>query len=160
MLRLIAYISEKLLQEDWYNEEQLATKLYSGLCVLILYLTSKIGIHLKLKIGQPGDVYEQETDRVAEQVMRMSSYTTNKRPSGVSNSLKILHSDAVEPTIQFSKKSNTNNIQNAVPSASGIPQSASIPGLSFAAPSHPFHHGRSPLPQRPVNSNGVCIPLQ
>lgn len=25
----------------------------------------------KLRIGQPGDVYEQEADRVAEQVMRM-----------------------------------------------------------------------------------------
>jgi hypothetical protein len=30
------------------------------------------GIQAKLKVGQPGDVYEQEADRVAEQVMRMS----------------------------------------------------------------------------------------
>jgi hypothetical protein len=126
MLRLIAYISEKLRQEDWYNEEQLATKLYRGLCVLIVFDFAKIGIHPKLKIAQPGDVYEQETDRVAEQVMRMSSYTINKKPSAVSNSLKVFHSDAVEPPIQFSKKSNTNNIQNAVPPASGIPESASI----------------------------------
>jgi hypothetical protein len=29
------------------------------------------GIQAKLKIGQPGDMYEQEADRVAEQVMRM-----------------------------------------------------------------------------------------
>ncbi|MHC1599758.1 MAG: eCIS core domain-containing protein [Candidatus Methanospirareceae archaeon] len=29
------------------------------------------GIQAKLKIGQPGDIYEQEADRVAEQVMRM-----------------------------------------------------------------------------------------
>jgi hypothetical protein len=29
------------------------------------------GIQAKLKVGQPGDVYEQEADRVAEQVMRM-----------------------------------------------------------------------------------------
>ena len=28
-------------------------------------------IQPKLKIGQPGDVYEQEADRVADQVMRM-----------------------------------------------------------------------------------------
>jgi hypothetical protein len=31
----------------------------------------KIGIQPKLKISQPGDEYEQEADRVAEQVMRM-----------------------------------------------------------------------------------------
>jgi hypothetical protein len=30
-----------------------------------------VGIQAKLKVGQPGDVYEQEADRVAEQVMRM-----------------------------------------------------------------------------------------
>jgi len=28
-------------------------------------------IQAKLKVNQPGDVYEQEADRVAEQVMRM-----------------------------------------------------------------------------------------
>jgi len=37
-----------------------------------------ICIHLKLKTGQPGDVYEREADIVAEQVMRISSYTINK----------------------------------------------------------------------------------
>ena len=30
-----------------------------------------MGIQAKLKVGQPGDIYEQEADRVAEQVMRM-----------------------------------------------------------------------------------------
>jgi hypothetical protein len=29
-------------------------------------------IQTKLRIGQPGDIYEQEADRVAEQVMQMS----------------------------------------------------------------------------------------
>ncbi len=29
------------------------------------------GIQAKLKVGQPGDVYEQEADRIAEEVMRM-----------------------------------------------------------------------------------------
>ncbi|MGB3459402.1 MAG: DUF4157 domain-containing protein [Halobacteriota archaeon] len=29
------------------------------------------GIQAKLKVGQPGDIYEQEADRVADQVMRM-----------------------------------------------------------------------------------------
>jgi hypothetical protein len=32
----------------------------------------RIGIQPKLKVSQPGDVYEQEADRVAEYVMRMS----------------------------------------------------------------------------------------
>jgi hypothetical protein len=30
------------------------------------------GIQAKLKVGQPGDIYEQEADRVADEVMRMS----------------------------------------------------------------------------------------
>jgi hypothetical protein len=33
---------------------------------------AKFGIQSKLKISQPGDVYEQEADKVADQVMRMS----------------------------------------------------------------------------------------
>ena len=37
-----------------------------------------IGIHPKLKIGQPGNVYEQEADIVAEQVMRILYYTIKK----------------------------------------------------------------------------------
>lgn len=34
--------------------------------------TKRTGIQRKLKVGQPGDVYEKEADRIAEQVMRMS----------------------------------------------------------------------------------------
>jgi hypothetical protein len=34
------------------------------------------GIQAKLKVGQPGDVYEQEADRAAEQVMRMPEPTS------------------------------------------------------------------------------------
>lgn len=33
----------------------------------------KTGIQTKLKVSQPGDPYEQEADRVAEQVIRMSA---------------------------------------------------------------------------------------
>src|SRR5262245_29755700 len=41
-------------------------------------------IQAKLKISQPGDAYEQEADRVADQVMRMSDQTTPVavQPSG------------------------------------------------------------------------------
>src|SRR6266571_7727417 len=34
--------------------------------------TLPAGLQAKLSVNQPGDVYEQEADRVAEQVMRMS----------------------------------------------------------------------------------------
>jgi hypothetical protein len=34
---------------------------------------TRTGIQTKLKISQPGDMYEQEADRIAEQVMRMST---------------------------------------------------------------------------------------
>ncbi len=38
-------------------------------------------IQTKLKIGQPNDVYEQEADRVAEQVMRMPEPDVNLKPT-------------------------------------------------------------------------------
>src|SRR3990172_12863480 len=56
----------------------------------ILYLQRTIGnqavqrliksgaLQAKLRIGQPGDIYEQEADRVAEQVMKMPDVPTGK----------------------------------------------------------------------------------
>jgi hypothetical protein len=38
-------------------------------------------IQAKLKIGQPNDVYEQEADRVAEQVMSMSEPEVRQKPT-------------------------------------------------------------------------------
>jgi hypothetical protein len=40
------------------------------------------GIQAKLKIGQPNDIYEQEADRVAEQVMRMPEPEVNPEEEG------------------------------------------------------------------------------
>lgn len=37
-------------------------------------------IQTKLKIGQPGDIYEQEADRIAEQVMRMPEPQVQRQP--------------------------------------------------------------------------------
>ncbi len=37
-------------------------------------------IQPKLKFGQPNDIYEQEADRVAEQVMRMPEPTMKIKP--------------------------------------------------------------------------------
>ena len=38
------------------------------------------GIQAKLKVGQPGDIYEQEADRVAEEVMRMPEPKVERYP--------------------------------------------------------------------------------
>ena len=40
-----------------------------------------MGIQAKLKVGQPGDVYEQEADRVADEVMKMSEPGVQQQPS-------------------------------------------------------------------------------
>jgi hypothetical protein len=37
------------------------------------------GIQAKLKIGQPGDIYEQEADRVAEEVMQMPEHKVQRQ---------------------------------------------------------------------------------
>jgi hypothetical protein len=39
------------------------------------------GVQAKLKIGQPGEKYEQEADRVAEKVMRMPESSIRRKPS-------------------------------------------------------------------------------
>jgi hypothetical protein len=52
---------------------------------------AKIGIFQpKLKISEPGDEYEQEADRVAEQVMRMSSSSSDHISSTVSNDEELI----------------------------------------------------------------------
>jgi hypothetical protein len=38
------------------------------------------GIQAKLKVGQPGDIYEQEADRVADAVMHMSDPQVQRQP--------------------------------------------------------------------------------
>jgi len=59
----------------------------------ILYLQRTLGnqatqrlfesgiIPAKLKINQPNDIYEQEADRVADQLMRMSEPTVQQKPT-------------------------------------------------------------------------------
>ena len=48
-------------------------------------------IRTKLKVSQPGDVYEQEADRVAEQVMQMSSTEPLARVTTTEDDKKINH---------------------------------------------------------------------
>lgn len=45
-------------------------------------------VQAKLTINKPGDIYEQEADRVAEQVMRMEESNTHHENSGVSLNLQ------------------------------------------------------------------------
>ncbi len=59
----------------------------------ILFLQSTIGnqavarliksgaLQAKLRLGQPDDIYEQEADRVAEQVMRMPEPSAPAKPT-------------------------------------------------------------------------------
>ena len=46
------------------------------------------GVQAKLKVGQPGDIYEQEADRVAEQVMRMPEPEVQRQPEEEENKEK------------------------------------------------------------------------
>ena len=45
------------------------------------FATGVPGVQAKLKIGQPKDKYEQEADRMAEQVMRMPEPNIRRKPS-------------------------------------------------------------------------------
>ncbi len=38
-------------------------------------------IQAKIEIGQPNDIYEQEADRIADQVMRMPERTVQAKPT-------------------------------------------------------------------------------
>lgn len=42
-------------------------------------------IQAKLKVGQPNDKYEQEADRVADQVLRMPDAAIRAQQSGISS---------------------------------------------------------------------------
>lgn len=53
-------------------------------------------IHAKLKIGQPGDIYEQEADRVAEMVMRMPDPNTTKG-AAISGQIQVPHIRRISP---------------------------------------------------------------
>ena len=47
------------------------------------------GIQAKLKVGQPGDIYEQEADRVAGAVMRMPNPTVQRQANDTKEKLPI-----------------------------------------------------------------------
>ena len=47
------------------------------------------GIQAKLKVGQPGDIYEQEVDRVADAVMRMPNLNVQRQVNETKEKLPI-----------------------------------------------------------------------
>jgi hypothetical protein len=56
----------------------------------------------KLKIGQPGDIYEQEADRVAEQVMRMPEPQLRRQPEEEEEEEELLQTKSLaKPTPQL-----------------------------------------------------------
>ena len=61
-------------------------------------------IQTKLKIGQPGDKYEQEADRAAEQVMRMPEPTVQRQVEEEEEDEEVLQAkpigDRTTPLIQ------------------------------------------------------------
>src|SRR5882672_7896178 len=57
-------------------------------------------IQTKLNISTPGDQYEQEADRVADQVMRMSYPILQRQCSGCSDIRTQATNDEMEPSIR------------------------------------------------------------
>ena len=49
----------------------------------------KTGIQAKLKVSQPGDMYEQEADKVAEQIMGMSCTSESHMPTKSSDNIEV-----------------------------------------------------------------------
>ena len=77
---------------------------------------TKTGIQPKLEVSQPGDAYEQEADRVAEQIMRMSTpaHITNWTVPNEEEQIdrkcltcKMKKTDEEEKKLNISRKSST-----------------------------------------------------
>jgi hypothetical protein len=62
------------------------------------------GIQAKLKVGQPGDIYEQEADRVADAVMRMPEPQMQRQPEEEEEEEELIQTkplaDQITPLIQ------------------------------------------------------------
>jgi len=69
-----------------------------------LRLIRSKALQAKLRIGQPGDVYEQEADRVAEQVMRMPEPWVQRQVEPEEEEEEILQTkplvDQITPLVQ------------------------------------------------------------
>jgi len=61
-------------------------------------------IQTKLTIGQPGDIYEQEADRVAEQVMRMPEPEVQRQPEEEEEELQMVQKQPQEEEEEMQMK--------------------------------------------------------
>lgn len=74
-------------------------------------------LQTKLAISEPGDVYEQEADRVAEQVMRMSSVDVTRRQNG----------SRIQPLVQRRATGSATGLAEAPPSVNDVLNSPGQP---------------------------------
>ena len=65
---------------------------------------AKIGIQPKSRVSQPGDEFEQDADRVAEQVMRMSA--PSPATPTVSNKEEVIHRKCAACEMKEEEKQN------------------------------------------------------
>ncbi len=63
-----------------------------------------LGIQTKLKIGEPGDKYEQEADRIADEVMRMPEPTIQRQVTSEEEEEKIVQRKAISGLVSSSSQ--------------------------------------------------------
>ena len=119
----------------------------------ILYLQRTIGnlavgrllksgaLQAKLRIGQPGDVYEQEADRVAEQVMRMLEPQVSKETNAPENTEGIPMQRKC-PDCKPKKEDEKELIR-----AKGVPGSTPEVTSELESSINAIHGGGQPLPE-------------
>ncbi len=90
------------------------------------------GIQAKLVVGQPGDIYEQEADRVAEQVMRMPEPLVQRQPEEEEKKEKEEILQTKEVPSQVTEV--TSNIESRIQSLKGGGQPLSEPTRAFFEP--------------------------
>ena len=91
-----------------------------GQCTECLKTKTGVGgrqLQTKLTISESGDVYEQEADRVAEQVMRMSPAEVSKRQNG----------SRAQPLVQRRASGNVTGLAEAPPSVHEVLNSPGQP---------------------------------
>lgn len=102
---------------------------------------SPLSVQPKLEINQPGDVYEQEADAMAEQVMRMkdtAAPATFLKPAAPSVQRKCAHCDEEE------KKLHRKEASNAAPAttSAAVTQTLQSAGRPLEAPTRSFMEAR------------------
>ncbi len=100
----------------------------------ILGMIKSGALQTKLTVNQPGDVYEQEADRVADQVMRMSdNETLQTNPSPINIQRKCAECEK-EEKLQRQKKDNEDNFPRLTLTTSFLPSSREPDYLALRQP--------------------------